>query len=373
MFKTAYRFIRYDRPKSLGALAGVIISVFLVGQQAGIFIFLTNSMSSLVRNNSQYIWVVDNKTTNVSALSPLDVRIGREIASLPGVRNVHPIVVAGGSAKFENGASSGVNLIGSEGPDYAGGPWNQVLGDASVMTQEGAVITDFFDRKLLGEALPGDYFEVNGKRVYIAGQTRGVRSFSGAYVFTTIERARALGNFSSNEATAFLVEWDPALPQQQVIDTINQYVYGVRAWEGNAFAQATIGTVLGSSGIAFSFGTNIIFAFVVGFVIIGLMLYTMAVDRIKDYGTLKAIGATNGYVRRLILTQALMISVVGFLIASVLVEGFRNGIANVGTIFSFPLPLRLGFLGMTLFIAFTGSLFAIRRIVKLEPAQVFRT
>ena len=37
MFRTAIRFIRYDKPKSIGALAGVVISIFLIGQQAEFF------------------------------------------------------------------------------------------------------------------------------------------------------------------------------------------------------------------------------------------------------------------------------------------------------------------------------------------------
>jgi len=78
---------------------------------------------------------------------------------------------------------------------------------------------------------------------------------------------------------------------------------------------------------------------IVGFVIIGLTLYSAAIDRIKDYGTLKAIGATNAYIRKLIICQALIVSFVGFLIGTLLVEGFRNGIANAGTFFNYPLWL----------------------------------
>jgi putative ABC transport system permease protein len=101
-------------------------------------------------------------------------------------------------------------------------------------------------------------------------------------------------------------------------------------------------------------------------------LYSAAIDRIRDYGTLKAIGATNGYIRRLILTQALLISFIGFLVAMALVEGFRRGIANAGTFFAFPNWLYFAFFGVTVLIAVTGSLFAIRRMVNLEPAAVFR-
>lgn len=372
MIKTAFRFIRYDRPKSIGALAGVIISVFLVGQQLGIFIFLTNAMAALVRNNPDYIWVVDNQTSNVNALSPLDMRLGRAVSSVPGVQQVFPVALATAAAKFENGESSPMTLIGVQAPEYAGGPWNLVTGKPENLIQDGAIITEYFDRNALGDAEVGDYFELNGRKVFIAGQTRGVRSFGGVYAFTTIERARSIGNLDANTASAFLVKWDPAVPRQQVIDSINAYIYGVRAWDPEVLAGETIGTVLSSSGIAFSFGTLILFALISGFVIIGLTLYSAAVDRLRDYGTLKAIGATNGYVRRLILSQALLISLTGFAVAVLLIEGFRNGIANAGTIFRFTPAVWGSLLGVTVLIAVTGSLFAIRRISRLEPAQVFR-
>lgn len=372
MLKTALKFIWFDKPKSVGALAGVILSVFLVGQQVGILIFMTNAMSALVRNNAQYIWVVDEKTTNVNVLGPLDMRLGREIESLPGVEAVHPLVITAGSARFANGKTSGLTLIGVEHPGYAGGPWLMNIGKNTDLLQDGAIITDFFDRRNLGDSKPGDYFEINGKKVFIAGQTRGVRSFGGVYGFTTIERARALGKVPANRASAFLVTWQGNSSPDQVIAAINGTIKGVHAWKADDFAKETIFTVLRSGGVALSFGTLIFFALIVGFVIIGLTLYSSAIDRIRDYGTLKAIGATNGYIRRLILTQALLISLVGFVVAMALVEGFRRGVANAGTFFTLPTALYGVFLAVTFLIAVTGSLFAIRRMVRLEPAAVFR-
>ncbi len=59
--------MKFDKPKSVGALFGVIISIFLVGQQTGIFTFLTNAMCYYVRVNDGYVWVTDNKTENVNA------------------------------------------------------------------------------------------------------------------------------------------------------------------------------------------------------------------------------------------------------------------------------------------------------------------
>jgi putative ABC transport system permease protein len=101
-------------------------------------------------------------------------------------------------------------------------------------------------------------------------------------------------------------------------------------------------------------------------------MYTSALDRLKDYGTLKAIGAGNGYISRLILTQAMLFSMVGFLVGLALLEGFRIGVAKSGLIFSFsPLVLLSMFITIA-FISLSGASFALSRIRKVEPAAVFR-
>jgi len=373
MIKIAWLFIKYDKPKSIGALAGTIMSVFLIGQQCGIFIFLINAMSSIVRNNSEYVWVVDNKTTNVNALMLLDTRVGNELSSIEGVDKVYPLVLVAGAAKFEDGTSAGITLIGVQAPDFAGGPWNLSVGKKDVMVQDNAIITDYFDRKALGGLELNQYFEVNGKKVFNAGLTKGVRAFGGGvYTFTTIERARYLGNVSVKKASAFLVKVKNKEEELKVINRINRNINGVKAWNSYDFTKSTIITVLKSSGIAISFGTLILFALIVGFIIIGLTLYSSTIDRIKDYGTLKAMGATNRYISNLIITQALIFGIVGYAIGTLLVEGFRNGLAKAGTFFDYPFWLRVVFFVVIILIALLGSSFAIRRIVKLEPAQVFR-
>jgi len=372
MLRTALRFILFDKPKSFGALMGTVMSVFLIGQQSGVFLFLINSMSALPRNNSEYIWVIDDQSTNVNALGQINIRIGNELQSIEGVDNVYPLITTGIAAKFKNGKSANLTLVGVQVPSYVGGPWNMNLGQKSDMLRDGAIVTDFFDKNALGGLMLGDYFEVNGKQVVDAAQTKGIRAFGGVYAFTTLERARYLSNISTDKASAFLVKLRDNSQELSVINRINSQFSGVHAWKADELASQTIITVLKTSGIAISFGTIIVFALIIGFVIIGLTLYSSVIDRLKDYGTLKAIGATNSFIRRLILTQAFIIGVVGYFVGALITEGFRKGISNTGVIFSFPIWMRLALFVITIVIALCGSLFAIRRITKLEPGQVFR-
>lgn len=372
MFRTALRFIVYDKPKSTGALLGVIISIFLIGQQVGIFVFLTGAMSKLVDNIDTDIWIVDSKTTNVNALGQIDVRVLREVEAIEGVQKVYPLILAGSSAKFENGKSAGVTLVGAQAPDFVGGPWNVTGGSKEKLVYDGAVTTDYFDDKLLGGAKLGTRFEIGGKKVFVALQTKGARGFGASYVFTTVERARYLGKFPANKLSAVLVKVKPGSDRMKIIATVNQHLFGVKAWSKEDFSKATVETVLASSGIALSIGTLIIFAVISGSVIIGLTLYSAATDRLKDYATLKAIGATNKFVRNLILLQALLFALAGFIVAVILMNLFRQGVANAGTIFQYTPLMYIAFAVVTVIISMIGAVAAVRRITAVEPATVFR-
>ena len=374
MLRYAWQFMKYDKAKSLGIVIGIVISIFLIGQQTGIFLFLTGAMKALVTNSDADLWVVDNKTINVNALGKLDQRKLYELKSIEGVDRVYPVVVTGGTARFDDGTTAGVQVIGSEAPYTKIGlrPAKIIGGNISNILEEGAVSADYFDRKTLGGAVQGTNFEINGKRAFIAIQTQGVRGFGGIFMFTTIEKARYFGSLPNNTISALLVDVKPGADPAIVKQKINKSIFGVRAWGSEEFAQSTVNFLLGNSGIGFSIGSLIVFALIAGFFIIGLTMYSAALDRIKDYGTLKGIGATNGYITRLILLQAFLFALVGFVIGYGLMEMFRKAIANAGTTFEYsPMIIAVFFL-ITLVISIGGAAFAIRRIVSLEPASVFR-
>ncbi|WP_295676255.1 ABC transporter permease [uncultured Mucilaginibacter sp.] len=374
MFKTAWEFIRFDKAKSIGVIVGILISTFLIGQQLGVFFFLTGLMGSLATNVKADIWVVDSKTDDVNQLGKLDIRTLRAVQGLSGVKEAFPILITGASCNYNNGTSGAITLIGVDISKL-----NTVLDSGKIIAgkpadlqMDGAVSAEFFEKKNIGDNINlGTDFEINGKRAFFALQTKGFRGFGSSISVTSIERARFYSNQSVNNISAVLVKLVPGTNADDVVARINSTISGVRAWPSQKLAKSTIKKILGSSGIALSTGTLIIFALIAGFFIIGLTMYSSALDRLKDYGTLKAIGAGNGYIRRLILTQAMFFAIAGFVIGMLLLEGFRMGVAKSGLIFGFsPLVISGMFLTIAL-ISLGGASFALRRISSVEPAAVF--
>ena len=106
MIKTAYKFLKYDKPKSIGVVIAIVVSVFLIGRQIGILTFLTGLMGGIINNSDKeksQILVVDRITINANELARLDERLVREIKSIDGVEKTYPIVLAGATVTFETG------------------------------------------------------------------------------------------------------------------------------------------------------------------------------------------------------------------------------------------------------------------------------
>src|SRR5262249_9791192 len=83
--------------------------------------------------------------------------------------------------------------------------------------------------------------------------------------------------------------------------------------------------------VGFIFNLGLVVGFVVGVVICSQILYTSVVDRMSLLGMLKAIGYTNGYVVTIVMREALLLSVLGFLpavVASAILYDFLASITG---------------------------------------------
>ena len=379
MLTTAFKFLIYDKPKSIGVIMGIVICTFLIGQQVGIGTFLTRLMGGLIDNSNTkeaQIWVIDKITINANELARLDESLVREVRSIEGVRNSFPVIVTGAVATFSSGKTAPVTLIGSEPPYFIAGPNSDKIykGNLSDLVLENAVSADYFDASTFSNPTDvGTELEINGKRAAIKLQTKDARGFGGSYFYTTISKARLYGNFPQDKVNAIAVSIKEGHSPDRVRDEINKAFPTVRAWVTQDLKSSTIKFVVASSNIGTSIGSLVVFAIISGFFIIGLTLYSSAIDRVRDYGTLKATGATNGYITKLILMQSFIFATTGFAIAWLLLEGFRSGVAKGGLIFRLD-PLLLAGLFIITFLISLGSalFFSIRTIRNVEPASVFR-
>src|SRR5207248_3752227 len=85
---------------------------------------------------------------------------------------------------------------------------------------------------------------------------------------------------------------------------------GLAAWTRDEFMRLTVGYFMKYTGIPINFGIAVLLGFLVGTAIAGQTFYNFTIENLKQFGALKAMGATNTRIVGMILLQAL---VVGFL------------------------------------------------------------
>lgn len=377
MFVLAFKFIRYDRAKSIGIITAIVISVFLIGQQLGLLFYLMGLMGNLVGNapvQDNELWIIERQSNNMNAVNNIDHRLVQQIGSMEAVAYSYPVVLVPAQATFLDGKTAGVTLVGADAPSFVMGPTpDKVMeGDINAFMAPGVLSAEIYAAKSWNtDIVLGKAIEINGKRAKIGVITRNAQTFGASVMYTSMENARFLGNVPVTDVSIIVAVLHPDADKRQLRQDINTLYPQLQAWDVSALQQSTVNEILSTSNMGMSFGTLVLFAMVSGFFIIGLTLYSSALDRIKDYGTLKAIGATRGYVNKLIVAQAFLYALIGYVIAMLLLIGFKFGVRNAGLVIDISLSFALFLLFVTLLISVGGSLFAVRKIARLEPASVF--
>jgi putative ABC transport system permease protein len=377
MLGLAWKFIKFDRAKSFGIITAIVISVFLIGQQLSLLFFLMGLMGNLVNNapiEKDEIWIIESQSKNVNSINMIDQRSVQEIASLPGISRTIPVILAPAQATFLDGKTAAITIVGTPAPEFLMGPIQSRIDSGSIkdLMQPYSVSAEYFNaRSWETDLYLNKPIEINGKSAKVSVITKNAQAFGASFMYSNLENARFFGNFPSNKVSLIIGKLNAQADKETVINLINNNFPNLRAWDANKLKSSTVKEILISSNMGMSFGTLVVFAMISGFFIIGLTLYSSALDRIKDYGTLKAIGAKNKFVNRLIIAQAFLYATIGYVLAMLLIYGFKFGVEKSGLNINVSLPFALFLLFVTMLISIGGSLFAVRKISKLEPASVF--
>ena len=377
MLGLAWKFIKFDRAKSFGIITAIVISVFLIGQQLSLLFFLMGLMGNLVNNapiEKDEIWIIESQSKNVNSINMIDQRSVQEIASLPGISRTIPVILAPAQATFLDGKTAAITIVGTPAPEFLMGPIQSRIDSGSIkdLMQPYSVSAEYFNaRSWETDLYLNKPIEINGKSAKVSVITKNAQAFGASFMYSNLENARFFGNFPSNKVSLIIGKLNAQADKETVINLIINNFPNLRAWDANKLKSSTVKEILISSNMGMSFGTLVVFAMISGFFIIGLTLYSSALDRIKDYGTLKAIGAKNKFVNRLIIAQAFLYATIGYVLAMLLIYGFKFGVEKSGLNINVSLPFALFLLFVTMLISIGGSLFAVRKISKLEPASVF--
>jgi putative ABC transport system permease protein len=224
-----------------------------------------------------------------------------------------------------------------------------------------------FARRFIGREV-----EMNDHRGIIVGVCEATRTFqSNPVVYTLYSRAKQFVPRERKLLSYVLAKTAAGLDPKMVAGRIAAQT-GLKARTSEDFMWDTMSYYFIYTGIPINFGITTILGFLVGTAIAGQTFYNFTIENLKQFGSLKAMGATNSRIVGMILLQATVSGLLGYGIGVGLATFF--GVMSSGgelAFFTWWPVLPVAGVAIVL-ICILSSILCIRRVIVLEPAVVFR-
>lgn len=378
MYAIAFKMLLRDRAKYIMLISALTFAALLMTQQTSVFVGLMRWSTALLQNTQAPIWVMDPNVEQVNEVKMMRNTDLLRVRSISGVAWAVPFYSSTQQARLFDGHFKSIQLIGLDNSSLIGAPPILLKGQLSDLYKSNAVIVDQVGIEKLSEGRKklldvGDIFEINDHEARIVGICEAARSFFGyPFIYTTYDRALQFAPKTRKNLTFILVSPKAGISKDILAQTISQQT-GLKALTDDDFFWSTIWWFVRNTGIPISFGTTIFLGFIVGIAVAGQTFYSFILENLTSLGALKAMGASNSLLCRMLLLQASAVGFIGYGIGVGLAAAFGFGTLRSGQppfYMSYHIPLMT--FCLILFICFLAALIGIHRISKLEAAEVFR-
>ena len=417
MVSLARKSLFKDRPRFLFSQAGILFAVSLVTLQLGLLHGFSRSVGKLIDDSEADLWVASADLVNLELSMPIPYQMVYQAQQVPGVARAEALTVQGGLWRDADGQLELVRIFGFEPAGTLFSPGAIVAGDRQALQQPHAVMVDATTLDTLNVQRLGEEVQLGSAPAIVRGWSKGSQSVvSSAFVFTSLENANTFVDFRlSSSVRCQLQDGDflcnaaymntratqgataalPTTPQPMTAADLTSFVL-VQAAPGESvahlqvrlaaalpddlqvltqaeMAQRTRQYWLRRTGIGLVLGLGAIASIGVGMVIVGQILYASVSDHIKEFGTLKAIGASNQDISTVVLEQSAWMAIAGYGPGIALCYGFSLWLYGTQGILILITPgMAIAILGVTVVMSAGSALFAVQKVCRIDPMSVFK-
>lgn len=358
----ARRNILADRRRLVTGVFGVGAAIALIFLLQSLWGGFQVQLGSYAKNVGAQVFVGDLGTRTSWESSVVPLAAIDQIRAIPGVERADPIFLRSTILTL-HARKVFAALVGYE-PGALGGPWRISAGHG-VQTAGEVVIDRTLARQ--HDIGLGDALEVQGARFRVVGLSDGTRTWMSAYVFVSREAAAGLYKTSGTASFILVETTQPAAVSARIAREVALTPLEVRELVRNdrkliaAIMQGPIELM-------------VLIAFAAGTLIVALTVYSQVVERVREYGIVKALGAGWKRLFAIVLGQTLVLAALG------LIAGFGLSKAGGWLVIwlrpQFWLSLSgtqaLQVVGAAAAMALLAAVVPTRRIARLDPASVYR-
>jgi putative ABC transport system permease protein len=370
--KLAWQNIIHDRARFSVTVLGVSFAVFLMVFQGCLLVGFLRAASRLIDSSDSDIWITARGVQAFEFGTPIAGRVREMAAGVPGVLETSRVCMAFAVYRTPNGKQQVVALVGADRNVGTRFPVPDAPGSAEGLSPD-AVLYDVSDRDLIGVAAMPAEVEVNRHRASIERQIKGYGAFLGVpFLFTSYRNASRYMGAGPDEAMFILLRVEKGYSTTEVLEKLRQRLPEVDVLTREEFARKSRNYWTIKTGAGGAILTAAVLGFLIGLVVVSQTIYANTMENIEEYATLKALGASQAFVARIVLAQALICGAVGSilgLLAVVPVIGCAKSL--ISWIYT-PWWLLLVMVVPSLAMCSLASIASVRSALTVEPGRVFR-
>jgi putative ABC transport system permease protein len=368
MIPVARRLLLRNRGGVIVTISGIAATVALV-----LFLFAVHDgakdgSTRYVRTANVDIWISQKNSDNIlKSSSFLRASLAEEIAEVDGVAVASPLARLITKATIHGKRSSTIFVLAFDPKTKVAAPATLSEGDTELAPGEILLDRAFLARYDLHV---GDPLDVQGKQFHVAGVSEGTNALVAQFGFTRFDDAEELLGLKG-VASFIVVRLDDPGAHAAVARRIREQFPDLAVHEAENFVRFHEDEA--DAGVLPVFLTAAAFGAIVCAFIVALMLYNSVLERREDYATLKALGASQGYLLRIVVAQALLVTVTGCVAGGAIVAIVTPLLLEIVPQLAIQYtPMLLLIVPATLSIGAIAATVPVRLLRRIYPAEVFR-
>ena len=416
MASLARRNLVEDIPRFLVAQAGIMFAVSLVTIQTGILNGFSRSTVLLIDNSPADIWVASDKMVQFELTEPIIADQVNQAKQVEGVARAEALMRGSGVWQPEEGEISPLTFIGFDPNGQLFRPGDVVEGNIKDLTKPYNIMVDRGRLPTLRIDKLGDRAQIKSLPAQLVAITTESQSLTASpFIFTSLENVNAYVNAdftsrvdcklqpdrqvkcttiyerkdttektetslpptpqpltSTDPISYILIGAEPGQDLEKLKARLEASLPATRAYTREEMSEKTRDYWLNRTGIGFILTLGATVGVIVGMVVVSQILYSSVSDHIKEFGTLKAMGAPDRVIYSVIIEQSLWMAILGYLPGILGCWGISAWATTQGVIILITPFSALAVLGVTIGMCVGSAFFAIQKVTRIDPGIVFK-
>lgn len=378
MLWLAFKTLLRERGRLVITLIGITVAALLALVEVAIYLGMMANATAIIRHTDADIWIASKNIQSFDFALPFpEERINR-VRAIPQVVRAEKILLTYGFLKLADGGRDQIQIIGFNPDSGVGGPWSMLEGSPASVKGGRYMILDKTSEQRLGRLAIGGLWELTLGEPHpfkLVALSQGIKSFTTIpLVFVSYNQLNdLLAGIGERGYTAFIVAKlrEPG-EADAVVRALRAALRDNDVYTRQEFIDKTVRYWTVQTGMGMAFFLTAFLALAIGGAIVGQTIFASTIEHLREYGTLKALGAENSLIYRTIFYQAAFSGAAGFGVAAIAVLLLRGPIEATGVPLELAPPLFPLLFLIVLATCLLAAYFSVARVRRLDPVTVFK-